>query len=187
MRLGRQELVFKRLAVAAVILVAGWTALIAYALHPALPSNAVKLPYETKLGTREWLPEGWAFFTRNPREEHTLIFRKDDHAQWRQADLGPNGGASNYFGIGRQSRAQLIELGALTFSIPHSKYSDCQKAPIACLDGSSNTMKLINPSPRPTLCGPLGVVLQEQLPWAWAKSAGQISMPSKILRIDVTC
>ena len=42
------------------------TVLIVYAVHASLPANSVQLPFENQLAIREFVPEGWAFFTKSP-------------------------------------------------------------------------------------------------------------------------
>ena len=43
-----------------------WTTVFAYAVHPVLPANPIDLPLEEKSPLVHFLPQGWAFFTRDP-------------------------------------------------------------------------------------------------------------------------
>lgn len=164
----------------------GWLAIFAYAVHVALPFNPVHLPFEGQ-EFRRVVPEGWAFFTRNPREEAIFLFSRRSNGEWDSASLGPNGIASNAFGLNRISRAQGVETALLMNRFPNSAYRDCSGALTKCLDDTPSSRSLANESPNPSLCGDVGIVLRKPLPWAWFAAGMSTSMPARILRIKVGC
>jgi antimicrobial peptide system SdpA family protein len=129
----------------------------------------------------------WRFFTRNPREDQTLIYRRREDGSWASALMGPNFRASNYFGFGRRARAQGIELGLLIYNQPKRIWKACDQQPEACLENVPATTTLKNRSPDPTLCGTIGVVMQNVVPWGWAISAERFTMPSKVAKFQVRC
>ena len=170
-----------------VALALGWSIVIAYAVHAGMPFNPVTLPAEDRMATRTILPEGWGFFTRDPREERILPFHKSEGGDWVSASLAPHARPSNGFGLDRMSRAQGIELGLLLENLAESAWSPCSERPAACLEKTSALTPLKNESPRPTLCGHVGLALQKPVPWAWASSRNRIVMPSRVLRLEVSC
>ena len=157
-----------------------------YATHPAMPHNPVHLPLEQKLGVSIFLPEGWKFFTRDPQEEQYFLLRPTADG-WASPENQSNAGVANLLGARRTGRAMFVELGAITSSIPDWQWTDCKGPPAACLEGVLASVSVNDRSPRPQLCGSLGVVKQRIVPWAWANSAKPIVMPSKVLRLDVQC
>lgn len=163
-----------------------WGTLIFYTLHASLPHNPVRLPYENKTAIRMVIPEGWAFFTKSPRDPNHLLFVMD-RGQWKSAALSPVAKPSNAFGLNRAVRAQGVEFGLLTQQIGESAWSDCEEDPLRCLSRMDSALHLENVSPGPTLCGTVGIAMREQLPWAWRKSSHVIEMPSMVLKAKVSC
>ena len=70
-------------------LIAGGCVLSTYALHGAMPYNPIKLPFESEIGARYWIPQGWKFFTKSPHDENMLLFSQGEDGQWASANLGP--------------------------------------------------------------------------------------------------
>lgn len=166
-----------------------WSVLILYAVHIELPVNALDLPFESSIkpNLQAVIPEGWGFFTRDPREARLLPYVRPAGA-WQAASEGPNGEAWNEFGFNRAARAQGVEMGLLEFAIPTDAWKDCTEAIPSCLDKSPASMQVSNPTPHPTLCGDVGLAHRDTLPWAWAASVlDETSMPSKVVRLTVKC
>lgn len=177
--------------VAALFAAAGfWGAVLAYALQPALPYSPIRLPFQDEVRTQFFLPEGWAFFTKSPREERPFLFLRTD-AGWKDASLAPISRARNAFGLDRAVRAQSVEL-ALLLTRPEVRkaWKACEvKAFGPCLEATAPAATLRNESPRPTLCGDVGVARQKPLPWAWARSekGRKLMMPINVVRMRVEC
>ena len=179
----------RRLGLLALGLLLGWSTVALYALHAALPPNPIKLPFAERLDMRLLLPEGWAFFTRDPRDERMMPFQRGPGGEWERASRTPNFQARNSFGIDRAARAQGGELGLLLSEARDTRRMDCEDAPTVCLERAPVALRLHNSSPNPTLCGSLGLVFQKAIPWAWSRSGREkgIIMPSKVLRLDIEC
>ena len=166
-----------------------WSVLILYSVHIELPVNALDLPFEStiKPNLQAVIPEGWGFFTRDPREARLLPFLRDAGG-WRSASEGPNGEAWNAFGMNRAARAQGVEMGLLEFAIPTDTWKDCNEEIANCLDKTPTSMHLSNPTPHPTMCGEVGFAHRDTVPWAWAASTpDESSMPSKVVKVNVKC
>ncbi len=182
-RLARNET--RALGGAAILVAIGWMTIITYVLHASLPFNPIRLPYAERIQARFWIPEGWGFFTRNPREERVTPYawRADG---WISASLGPHGRSSNLFGLNRISRAQNVEMGLLLQRVPNRMWRDCTGSSTACIDSVTRVPELRNRSPRPTLCGDIAFVRQQPIPWAWVRLHGAV-MPSRVTRIRSKC
>jgi antimicrobial peptide system SdpA family protein len=159
-----------------------WGAAVLFVLDASLPYNPIRLPISGQQ-VHAWLPEGWGFFTRDPREPDLYVYR-NSHNRWETASLGPHSQPRHIFGLSRSSRAQGVELGLLLHRTPHTKWAECRGDPVLCLMAAP-TVTVQNPSSSPTLCNELGVILQPPVPWAW--SAHKIRMPSKVIRLEVSC
>jgi antimicrobial peptide system SdpA family protein len=177
----------RALGAGGILVGAFWSLVALYALHPALSFNPLHLPFETNLRMQRWTPEGWKFFTRNPREDHALLLGRDEDGTWRRLSLGPNFTLRNYLGFGRLPRAQGIELGLLMHNVPKGNFVACSDAPEKCLDSIEHSVDLVNHSPEPTLCGTVGFIMQKQVPWAWALLPLKSPMASRVMRLEVKC
>lgn len=168
-------------------LVGFWVVLFGYSIHRALPYNPIHPPFQDRLYVNLLMPQGWKFFTRNPREEDLKIFKKDGDDKWSDALIGPNGSAGNYFGLKRDMRAQGIEMGILMASLDKDIWQTCAEKPEICVSSAPIRAELENVDKNPTLCGELGLVLQEPVPWAWSRAKKEVIIPSKFVRISVLC
>jgi antimicrobial peptide system SdpA family protein len=157
-----------------------------YAIHASLPFNTIRLPFETWAHIRFFAPEGFGFFTRNPREERMLLFTKRDNG-WVSASVGPNGDVRNLFGLNRAPRAQGFESSLLFSKVPMKVLVGCEETPKVCLSQSSTPIQTTNAYPHATLCGSVGIVVQKPIPWAWSLSETPIIMPSKFVILNVKC
>lgn len=183
----------RRLGLLALGLLLGWSTVAAYALHAALPYNPIKLPFEDHFDIRLLLPEGWAFFTRDPRDPRMLPYQRGADGQWTRASRTPNFQPHNLFGIDRGGRAQGVEMGLLMEQTRQVDRIDCEVEPTLCLERAPVGEKIRNRSPNPTLCGEVGFVFQRAVPYAWSRTNREkspekkIIMPSKVLRLEIEC
>ena len=175
----------RRLGALAVALAVGAASLVAVTVHGSMPYNAMTLPGEHELQTMAWAPESWRFFTRNPQEENVLPYVLDGES-FRLAS--PSRESTSYaFGIDRAGRTHAMEVAMLVEGFPKSSFHACDDSPSECLARTTRVIRTKNRNPSPTLCGPVGVVLQKPVPWAWARSGKDITMPSRVVRLEVTC
>jgi len=160
--------------------------LIVYAIHGSLPHNPIALPLEKELSMRAWAPEGWKFFTRNPKEERPVLFVQRD-GQWQRAETGPASRPHYLFGLNRAGRVQGLELGLILEHIPRGAWHNCDKTPLDCISTSATAITVTNRSPRSTLCGSVGLAMQKPIPWSWIGLPRPVVMPSRIVRLKVKC
>ena len=180
-RLGAKALAFGGLA----------AAIVAVTVHGSMPYNAIESNLVRDLQTTAWAPESWRFFTRNPQEEQVAPYSRTGES-WTPAS-SPGGSPRYLFGLDRAGRAQGVELGLLLEGMPKASFRACDddEAPEVCLSKTTKVFRLKNETPRPSLCGQIGVVSKKPVPWAWARlravSARTIHMPARVLRLEVEC
>jgi antimicrobial peptide system SdpA family protein len=166
-------------------LAAAWVVAAAYSAHAALRFNPLHLPAENPEATLLVAPQGWAFFTRNAQTEWT-------HA-WVHGESGwhPTGTADDRtryaYGADRTFRARSAELERLLVRVPAAAWSPCRRDPSACLDEHDAPVRLVSDEHHPTLCGDVGIVRREPVPFAWARAKEPVTMPSKIARVRIEC
>ena len=162
---------------------------IAYSVHAAVPPNPVRLPYEQDVHARQWAPQGWAFFTRDPREPVVLSFRRTGDGVWRSASLGEHTQPRFAFGLNRRWRVQGVEMGLLLAALRQRSnvWSECGDELARCLEAALPAATIVNVSPEPTLCGAVGLARREIVPWAWSHAQDALTMPSQVVRLVVSC
>ncbi|WP_230424016.1 SdpA family antimicrobial peptide system protein [Streptomyces radicis] len=176
----------RSLAVGAVI------ALLAlYGIHAQLPQSALRLPgagQELRAQAPRVFPQGWAFFTKSPRDPSFQIHRLDETGDVVMASLTPHSSPHNAFGFDRQSRTQGTEYALLLAEFPLDAWRDCPTTEVeACADPSLPARPVVNGVPSPTLCGDLFVIALEPQPWAWRDLVDDTHRAERVLRIDVEC
>ncbi len=159
-----------------------------YSIHSAMPFNAISLPFENKMYINFFLPQGWKFFTRNPREEDVGVYAKNSSGQWLPMIL-PHSSPSNFFGIKKTSRAKSVELGVLLSLLGDSNpsWETCNSSLQNCSEHVSTVGTTNNPSPNPRICGEILLQRKPPVPWAWSSSKKNVIMPSKIYRTNILC
>src|SRR5262245_5362158 len=103
----------RRLGGLALFLATAGSGLITYAANAVLPFHPFELPAEESLQLSRWIPQGWGFFTRDPREPDPYIFLRAADGRWRPAAQAPNKPPAHGLGLSRSSRALGIEMGLL--------------------------------------------------------------------------
>jgi antimicrobial peptide system SdpA family protein len=160
-----------------------------YILVGNLPYSALQLPGSQYLELRAVVPEGWAFFTRNPRELRTSVYHRPASREWRIAS-DPQFSAPMLFGFRRTSRAVGMEAAQLLETAGSVTWRDCAAASAGdCLQrlGDGDAIPVRNRAAAPALCGDVAILLQEPLPWAWARSTPPVHMPLRLVRLRVQC
>lgn len=175
-----------RLGAKAALLGAFAAALVLYATHASMPRNTFTLPGEQELQVLAWAPQAFKFFTRDPQEERTLVYVKDRVGAYQLHGIR-GADPKVLFGLDRSGRAVGVELGLAIEGLTKSEFKPCEGDPARCLDRLERTVKVENPSPSPQLCGQIGIVLQKPVPWVWARHGKPITMPSRVLRLEVAC
>jgi antimicrobial peptide system SdpA family protein len=182
----------RMLGVHALILTFGWSFLAVYSVHGAMPYNPVGLPFEDALKVSRLLPQGWAFFTRDPREDRLTAHRLGEDAQLEPFGRSPHSRWVNILGLNRRSRAEGVEIALLVAGVQQldpNPWTSCQDAPGTCALAMAEAGRVheLNPVvPRPLVCGDIIVKLEAPVPWAWSQSPPP-SSSSRLLAMRVRC
>jgi antimicrobial peptide system SdpA family protein len=172
----------------ALILIIVWLIVAAYALHGSLKSSVIRLPEERAVKAAYWLPQGWAFFTRDPREPQVVPLRVLSGGRWVSLESGPYGRLNGVFGLDRSSKAQGVEIGMILHDIPDKLWRECDEAVPLCLNKMTDGATEENRALRKTLCGDLAFVSQPILPWTMAQHRlDSVIRTSRVARIYVDC
>ena len=154
-----------------------------YAAHLPMAANALELPGEDKSAMVKIFPQGWKFFTRDPRMSEPVPLRKVGD-QW--VPYGTRNDLARFLGASRESRTLWPELNWALSSITDADWQACDGPIEPCLARAPVREERARVD-HPQLCGTVGVVMRKPVPWAWAKRTPAVNMPSKVLRLEITC
>ena len=166
-----------------------WCFIIFKVVVSSMPYNAFSGSQIEAYNFRNVLPEGWGFFTRNPREDNYYIYKKDIKGHYTVPAIYANNNFKNGFGVKRTSRIQSMELGVLIQRAEKYPWADCPNGNSTCsakID-TLTSIPILNTTAQPTLCGEFLLTQKETVPWAWGKSYFDIDMPAKTIKINSIC
>ena len=175
-----------RLLVLRVTLAVAWGFALLMVHAGSMPQNP--LPYSMKLQQNVTLlfPQGWAFFTRDPREATERIYRRTP-AGLREVSYACSS-RRNLFGIRRDARAVHVELVHLLSRAPMQLWRRCEGSAARCAaEVREPPISLGNGTPLQRLCGDLIIVRRPPVPWAWSGARRRIDMPGTVLSLRVRC
>lgn len=163
-----------------------WGLSLFYVAIHALPYNPLVQSKATEINLKFIMPEGWSFFTKNPREDRMRLYRVMGGGL-REVDRR-NATAENMWGLSRYNRLKNIELGQLVPALTEEDWTelDNQHDLSQALD-SLTSIPLINEARDPHLCGSYCLVKYEPLPWAWSQDMSEKEMPAQIVKLDIVC
>jgi len=143
-------------------------------------SPLVSFSQDTKIKISTVLPQGWGFFSKDPRENVIQIESIDD----AQNVNYPNMTLKNGFGLIRKGRSQAVEIGKITEEIPKDAWKNCANC-------SRNDMlksdyyNIKDDSSRPLLKGNYLLTENKVVPWSYAKYYKDKLTPIKYLKVKV--
>jgi len=132
------------------------------------------------------LPQGWAFFTRDAREEKLYAFAKDNNGNYIQDQ--PGGSAIYLFGLDRSGRKIQMEYSRLLNQVDSTEWTEAKfdlKA-IATELKSKKIIRVKNLYNKNGICGEMLFIHAKIKPWAWS-AYDSVKVDAKYLRIYVNC
>lgn len=175
--------VIRKISKVAVVVV--WSALTGLLLCAFMPDNPLRPPKVVKDNLTAFAPQGWVFFTRNPREASDRVYRRTNPCC--ESIVATNGDAEHMFGIQRDPRAQGVELGTLVAQVPEKAWQPCRGDLAACIAKTTPAaVKVVNRSAVRSMCGEVIVERRPPIPWAWSRS-NRVNPPYSLLVMNVSC
>ena len=172
-----------------IVICAVWAVVVTYVAQVQLPKNVITLPGQkaARHTVANMAPQGWAFFTKSPRDPEMVPYRKTT-AEWKPLALTPHSSPRNAFGLDRESRAQGVEIALLLSAAQKKDWRECADSRQSCLnDFGAPARRVENRSPEPTLCGTVGLLQEKPTPWAWRDLVHESHSPEQVMVLEVTC
>lgn len=132
------------------------------------------------------LTQGWAFFTREGREETVTPWAKSKEGDWRVISASRATTPEHVFGLERGSRSLVGDLDALTAETLNWK--SCREAIGRCLRAQAGS-----DAPPPTvslnvtgslLCGTVGLARSKPVPFAYAPVTDRRESKTALVQIE---
>jgi antimicrobial peptide system SdpA family protein len=147
---------------------------------PLKPSSSIRLVQLSLL------PQGWSFFTRDPREPTDVVYRMTGTGL--EALTFANTSQRSLFGLSRRARVHDAELMALLAPVMQSTWKPCDVDPAGCgARYSGAPLEVANWAPTRMICGDIVVVRSRPVPWAWRRARDRLHMDSRLVRMRVDC
>jgi antimicrobial peptide system SdpA family protein len=144
-------------------------------VNASLPGYNIKSIFNTLL------PEGWGFFTRNPREPIVELY-KIERERIVKITI-QNGSSQNFWGISRKSRKIGMEMSMIAVLIKSESWYGGKGNFRLNIPKSSYIIK--KPKLVYFLSGEYLVVSTDVIPWAWASHSEKIKSNYKIARVNI--
>lgn len=175
-----------KIGIVALLIASCWAYLIFQLAVHTLPHGALTGSRLKSANLGAIMPQGWAFFTRNPREENYFIYQKVE-GKYQQV-IQSNCSRSNLFGTARKSRVQSVELGDILAKVDGHEWLSCPEGigQSRAVDTLTEVL-VLNRVETPTICGLYYIEKKEPVPWAWGKYYKEIAMPSSVIKIHTIC
>ncbi|MCU0633356.1 MAG: SdpA family antimicrobial peptide system protein [Gemmatimonadaceae bacterium] len=136
------------------------------------------------------LPEGWGFFTRDPREPRLMAYQVEGARRTRLLSR-PSADPHNAFGWLKQSRLVAPEAAHLVARLDDTSWGACPPGEGGCVQHvdamRSPPDTLVNPTVAPQLCGELLLVREAPLPFAWRHATRARTSDGTRARLHVRC
>ncbi|MGO2663706.1 SdpA family antimicrobial peptide system protein [Mycetocola reblochoni] len=135
-------------------------------------------------------PQGWGFFTKDPREPFMVAYVMNEHGAWEHVTRGPNARPQNAFGLNRESRldeydhSQLIGTAELDDVWAECTGDDVDGCATAAMD-SQGTQEWQVSGYDLRLCGDVLLLKREPIPLDYAGL--DYDPTSWAIRADVAC
>lgn len=149
--------------------------------------NPIQNKLDSKRIVYSVVPQGWAFFTRSPREAQVLLYEIKDNKLIKLNHL--HSSINNLIGLNRRSSVYMSEIQLARAELSNNLFSNTkwnyQNNALGYIPEKTYTVK--NKVNNPLLCGEYLLVLQQPIPWAWSSHIKTMEMPAKIIRIKLEC
>jgi antimicrobial peptide system SdpA family protein len=152
------------------------------------PSNALNPKYDNRNIAIKLLPQGWGFFTRDPRERDLCPCKVNKDGKLEPL-LSNNFRLTNYFGFKRTERIIQTEISTIDGKIPDSLWveynGDFERYDFNRLKNCS--LVVDNKISKRSIMGDIYIISTQYIPWSWLPlyKGKKIKKPIKVIRLTV--
>ena len=156
---------------------------LSYFIFVSSIKESIILSIDTKKTFQYIFPEGWGFFTKEPKEGLVDIYQVDKN-DIKELSI-KNTNLDNYIGLSRAARIKSYELSMIISNISANNWKDDKLynfkkhiSDTAYDIKPKNNFQYFNK-------GEFLLVQRSPVPWAWASSNQSLYVPVKVLKIKI--
>lgn len=146
--------------------------------------TSLKLKSKTNRHLLSLTPQGWGFFTRNPREENIVMYKLDKKDSIIQI-TDKNFSINNYFGLSRKQRYEAIQMSALLSDIKEDEFVRCNESSLENCDLHKVILSNNEKNKKNYFKGTYFIKKEKTIPWAWSKSKEKLKNYYKVIEIEI--
>ncbi|TQS89908.1 SdpA family antimicrobial peptide system protein [Arthrobacter sp. TS-15] len=171
---------------------AGLLLLGAYSIFSSIPSTILTLPYldQIKPNAVSAMPQGWAFFSKSPRDPSVAPYREDASGSLESLSRLPTTRVENLFGVSREGRAQGVEVALISSGSEAGNWMDCSSPVVQeCVEllRDAPSIAVTNAVASPTVCGDVVLVQTTPVPWSFRHQTLLRDRADKAVKMRVDC
>jgi antimicrobial peptide system SdpA family protein len=175
----------REIRVFSLVLLIFWGFIVGIVLFTTMPSPFT-LRANVKGYSRNLIPEGWAFFTRNPREEMPDIYSYNRVDKTYSSHITPCASSTFLFGLARECRMIGGELGTLMGKVDDSLWLDGNHLESSTsFDEGIESVRITNDFANATFLGDYYLVKRQRIPWAWSKKHRTLVAKYKYVKVRI--
>ena len=148
-----------------------------------LPGNSLIESQNVKKNFVSFLPQGWAFFTKDPQEVKAIAYTVHNGVL---KEFNKTGNRLQYAtGLKRTQRVLGIELSDILTSYSMQKLKNEFETEEKALSGEF--IHISNKSISKSLCGKVIINLYKDTPWIWFSNDIKVQPFKKYINLDIHC
>ena len=130
-----------------------------------------------------FFPEGWGFFTKNPRDLQFEVY-KIENKKVSRIDMS-NHSAFNYFGLSRKARVIGYESSVIANEIDKKKWKKNEVKDISGFINDSSAVISQKKEFKFLIPGEYIFKMYEPIPYAWAKKNQEKNNPYSFVKVTI--
>jgi antimicrobial peptide system SdpA family protein len=165
------------------LIIGGILCFIFLVLASSLRTNALSPGSSIRSADAYLFPQGWAFFTKDPRDQMVDVYRfgQDERLE---CVLQKNSASAYFFGISRKGRRVVLEISLILSTLPDSIWRTSRGEPDIHFLPQAITVHR-EPFMYVLTKGKYLIIEQRPIPWAWAKMNQKKYNPTKFLTLNI--
>lgn len=163
-----------------------------YSISSSIPATIFTLPYfdEVKPNAVSAMPQGWAFFSKSPRDPSIAPYRANGDGSYASLSKLPTTRVENLFGVSREGRAQGVEVALISGGPVPTDWTECDSPVIeecAELAAEKPPKTVLNGVSSPSICDEVFLVQTTPVPWSFRNQTELREKADKIIKLQVEC
>jgi antimicrobial peptide system SdpA family protein len=138
---------------------------------------------EVKKYVSTFFPEGWGFFTKNPRDPQLEVYKIEDEIA-KKINMS-NHSAFNFFGLSRKARVIGYESSMIASEIDKKKWKSNQTEKITYFVNDSSIIVSRKKGFKFLIPGDYILKMFEPIPYAWANKNQENNNPYSVVKVKI--